>query len=306
MSDYAQFTGAFPWFVPTVFFFFGACVGSFLNVCILRLPNGKSILRPPSTCACGKRIAWFDNIPVLSWFLLGGKARCCKARFSFRYPFVELLTACIFLYLALNFSLEMAIVGAVFSSLMIATTFIDIDTLHLPDFLTVGGMVLGVIISCALPSLHGAQMDGYPFFVSSIKSFLISATGVAAGSGILYWMRLLGTYAFRREAMGEGDIVLIGCIGAFCGWQGAFFAIFGGSVLGCVLIFPIIMLSKMFAAKKQGGKKKSKKDAEDSEEDASGMIPFGPWLCLGGVVYYLFASEFVDAYLANFTQNLFN
>src|SRR5687768_7788918 len=95
--DYAEFSAAFPWFFPTAAFLVGACVGSFLNVVIYRVPAEKSIVTPGSTCGCGTPIAWHDNIPILSWILLRGRARCCGRPFSIRYPFVELLTALLFL-----------------------------------------------------------------------------------------------------------------------------------------------------------------------------------------------------------------
>jgi leader peptidase (prepilin peptidase)/N-methyltransferase len=97
MADYLQFATAFPWFFPALAFGFGACIGSFLNVVIYRVPAGKSIVTPGSHCACGAPIAWYDNLPILSWFLLRGRARCCGRRYSFRYAFVELLTAGLFL-----------------------------------------------------------------------------------------------------------------------------------------------------------------------------------------------------------------
>lgn len=278
---------------------FGACAGSFLNVCILRIPQGKSIVRPPSSCACGKLIAWYDNIPVLSWFLLRGKARCCGRKFSFRYPAIELLTAACFLILALEMPLQNAIVGAVFISLMIAASFIDIDNLCLPDSITVGGAAAGLVISIALPATQGVSLDELPYIAAAMKGGILSILGMAVGSGVLYWMRLGAQYAFRREAMGEGDVVLLGCIGAFCGWQGALFAIFGGSLIGSILILPILAIRKLFGVKPKA------KPLADDEENSEGMIPFGPWLCLGGALYYMFLSNFIDGYFGGFSTALF-
>ena len=316
MQNMQTFTDAFPWFIPSVFFIFGAIVGSFLNVCILRLPRGMSIVSPPSHCfSCGAKIAWYDNIPILSWFILRGRARCCGAKFSFRYSAIELITACVFLCMALCLPLPKALFGAVFASIMIVCTFIDADTLSLPDVVTVGGCIAGALISFAFPQVQDAYMDGYPYFISMIKSLIVSVVGVAVGSGLLYWIRLCAEVLFKREAMGEGDVVLIGCIGAFCGWQGALFAIFGGSVIGCVLVVPY-MLFKAALEKcglSKSGAKEGKEEAKNTNEGAlsadesedDGMIPFGPWLCMGGLIYYMFLSDFVREYLTSFASKLF-
>lgn len=323
VQNMQAFTEAFPWFMPSVFFIFGAIVGSFLNVCILRLPKGLSIVSPPSHCfSCGAKIAWYDNIPILSWLILRGKARCCGAKFSCRYCIIELITACIFLALALLLPLPKALFGAIFAAIMVVCTFIDIDTLSLPDVVTVGGCVAGGLISFAFPQVQDAYMEGYPYFISMIKSLIISVAGAAVGSGLLYWIRLCAEVVFKREAMGEGDVVLIGCIGAFCGWQGALFAIFGGSVIGCLIMVPYMVFTVLL---KRFGLLKDKeipsgnaadKDIDDAhnagnsaeldiEESDEGMIPFGPWLCIGGLIYYIFLSDFIKAYIDCFADKLF-
>ena len=127
MNSVLQINSQFPFFFPTVFFLFGACVGSFLNVCIFRIPAGKSIVRPPSHCACGKPIAWHDNIPILGWILLRGRARCCGRRISFRYPLVETLTAAVFCAAWVCLPPVQALVGMVFLSILIFCSFVDID-----------------------------------------------------------------------------------------------------------------------------------------------------------------------------------
>lgn len=145
----------------------------------------------------------------------------------------------------------------VFASLMVFCAFVDIDTMTLPDFATVGGTVLGFLISILLPGLHGIDVGGAPYFVSMVASAVSSAVGIAVGSGIVYWIRLLGECVFGREAMGEGDVILAGCIGAFCGWQGAVFAIFGGSVIGAVLLLPVLAIAKVFGPKKPAKREKA-------------------------------------------------
>ena len=234
--------------------------------------------------------------------MLRGRARCCGSKISFRYPLVEALTAFVFWGMWCLLPIVPALVGMFFASLMVFCAFVDIDTMTLPDFATVGGTVLGFLISILLPGLHGIDVGGAPYFVSMVASAVSSAVGIAVGSGIVYWIRLLGECVFGREAMGEGDVILAGCIGAFCGWQGAVFAIFGGSVIGAVLLLPVLAIAKVFGPKKTGKKRKGV-DAEN--EGDSMVIPFGPWLALGAVLYYVFLSDFIDAYFSNFSLAIF-
>lgn len=288
-ENIATACGQAPWIFGAFFFCMGACVGSFLNVCIYRIPRGKSIVSPPSSCACGRRIAWYDNIPILSWFVLRGKARCCGRRFSFRYALVEIMTALIYLYLWQSFPWKAALALMFFVSLLIVASFIDIDTMELPDVLTVGGILAGVVISAAAPQIHsGAYVQGEPL-ASSIRSLILSCGGAAFGAGVLYLTRLLAECVFGREAMGEGDVVLTACIGAFCGWQGAVFAIFGGSVIGALVLLPIMAFFKIF-----GGKKRFETE-----------VPFGPWLSLGAAAYAMFLSPYVDRYFSAVAEALF-
>ncbi len=276
----------FPIIMQTCVFCIGACIGSFLNVCIFRIPKGESIATPPSHCKCGKHIKFYDNIPILSWFFLRGKARCCKCKISFRYPLVETITAILFLLLWITFPPAKAIVYMLFVSLMIFCTFVDIDTMTLPDIATVGGTVLGIVISTLLPEIHDVDTENTNAIVSHLNGFGISIIGTIVASGLIYWIRLLAESIFKREAMGEGDVILLGCIGAFCGWQGAIFALFGGSLLGCFIMLPILLIRQIFVKK---------------ESTAEIEIPFGPWLALGATIY-IFISNYVDAYFATFAK----
>lgn len=306
MSPLAEINQVFPCFFPIVVFLFGACVGSFLNVCIYRIPAGKSIVSPPSHCACGKPIAWYDNIPILGWFLLRGRARCCGRRISFRYPLVEILTAAIFCRMFAAHEPAVAFAGMLFAALMIFCAFVDIDTMTLPDFATVGGTAAGVALSVLIPQLHSAEIEGAPFFASAVASATSAVCGIAVGSGLLYWVRLGGEVVFRREAMGEGDVILIGAIGAFCGWQGALFAIFAGSLIGAVVMLPLCAIKILFSRKselRKSGKDKNGDGNEEGDGDEGGgeefapdAIPYGPWLALGGLLYYMFLSDWVCAY----------
>ena len=299
--DISETIAQFPIIMDIFFFCIGACVGSFLNVCILRLPKGESIVSPPSHCACGKNIKWYDNLPIISWFVLRGRARCCKTRISFRYPFIEALTAFTFLAMWQMLPIHQAICGMVFAFIMIFCTFVDIDTMTLPDFATVGGAIVGFVLSIAMPQLQNAYMQDMPHAVSVIVSAIKSIIGIAVGSGVLYWLRLLGECVFKKEAMGEGDVILVGCIGAFCGWQGAIFAIFGGSLIGAFSMIPIVATKKVFAKKSESTPHKF----DDGTEADPLAIPYGPWLALGGMLYYLFFRDFVDSYFANIATIFF-
>ncbi len=301
----------FPYLINAFVFCVGACAGSFLNVCIYRIPKGESIVSPPSHCSCGKPIEAWLNIPILAWFFLRGRAKCCGAKISFRYPLVEFITAAIYLFMWLNFSAYMAVAGMLFASLMIFCAFVDIDTMELPDMATVGGMIVGVIVSAIIPALHDAEIENAPFMASSLASVLCSITGAVVGAGVVYLLRLLASIVFRQEAMGEGDVILAACIGAFCGWQGAIFSMFGGSLIGCVVLLPVLLIRGMFAREYDGEKKSSPKEAENEsaeEENSSSSIavPFGPWLAVGALLYFMFLSTFVDSYFSKISELLFS
>ncbi len=269
-----------PYLFSAFFFLLGACVGSFLNVCIYRIPEGISIITPSSQCRCGAKIKWYDNIPILSWFILRGKARCCGEPFSFRYAFVEILCAVAFLLIWNSFPIALSLAYMLFFSLMIVVSFIDIDCMELPDSLTVGGCIVGVILSAFVPQLHvRGSFEDAPFVLLAFESVVISLMGVAIATGLLYWIRLLAEFIFKREAMGEGDVILIGCIGAFCGWQGAIFAIFGGSLIGAVILLPVVFICKVILRK----------------PNVAEVVPYGPWLAAGAIVY-LFVQKNVDLY----------
>lgn len=288
--SFAEAANEFPLILRIAVFAIGACVGSFINVCVFRIQKGQSITYPPSHCECGKPIKFYDNIPILSWFILKGKARCCGCRISFRHPFVETLTALVFLALWLNFEPAQAACYMVFASILIFCTFYDIDTMTIPDAATIGGTVCAVVASAIVPELHDARMADLPAFASHLKGFGLSVFSAAAAAGFLYWVRLLAEKALKREAMGEGDVILLGFIGAFCGWKGAIFALFAGSIIGCAVMLPLVFW-ECLKPKKSGG---------------LGLeIPFGPWLAAGAIVY-VFTSRWVlpiiDSFLLLFAK----
>lgn len=300
--SYAEFSTAFPWFYPLAAGVFGAIVGSFLNVCIYRIPAGKSIVSPGSTCACGQPIKWYDNIPVLSWFILRGRARCCGRPYSFRYAFVELLTAALFLACWLHFSPAKAVCGMIFVSVLIAATFIDLDHMIIPDVFTIGAGIFGVLLSMLVPALHG-QHEGY-FLVDSLRSGTAALQGLFVGSGLVLWIALLAEMALKKEAMGFGDVKFVGMIGAFCGWQGAVFAVFGGAVVGTVWF-----VLALFWQKASGKSLAPPPSAETNEPAPAALgfgvhVPFGPMLAIAGLLYFLFFQPVVADYFATVSELL--
>jgi leader peptidase (prepilin peptidase)/N-methyltransferase len=299
---FQETTIAFPWFFPTVAFVFGACIGSFLNVVIYRVPAGKSVVHPGSHCACGAPIKWHDNIPIVSWLVLRGRARCCGRTFSFRYPFVELLTAALFLASWILFPPAKAAVGAVFLSVLVAATFIDLDHLIIPDVFTIGAGVLGVVISMFVPSLHG-QPQGL-FLLDNFRATVASVEGLLIGSGLVLWIALIAESLLKKEAMGFGDVKFVGMIGAFCGWKGAVFSMFGGAIVGTIWFAIALTWQKIAGAPAPVAPK-----SETPEGDAAPLgfgvhVPFGPMLAIAGAIYFLAAHTWVDAWFAQIAELL--
>ena len=294
--DYAEFSAAFPWFFPVVAGVFGAIVGSFLNVVIYRMPLDKSVVTPGSHCACGAPIKWYDNIPVLSWFLLRGKARCCGRPYSFRYAFVELLTAALFLTSWLMFPPAKALCGMLFVSCMLCALFIDLDHMIIPDTFTIGLGVAGVVLSVFVPSLHD-QNTGV-FFVDALRSGMISLQGLLIGSGLVLWIALVAEVLLRKEAMGFGDVKFVGAIGAFAGWQGAVFSIFGGAVVGTIWIGLAMLWKKLFGDRVQVAPRAETAEGQPAELGLGVQIPFGPMLAIGGLLHFFYFNHWMDDYLA--------
>src|SRR5512143_547060 len=228
-------------------FLVGACIGSFLNVVICRLPRGESIVSPRSRCpGCGRQIGMWENIPIVSFIVLGGKCSGCGGAISWRYPAVELLTAAgfaaIFLLDGPGFTL---LRDLLFFSLLIPIAFIDIDRRIIPDELSLGGLAAGILLSV----LPGGDWKG-------------SVTGALLGGGILYATAYLYEKIRRAEGMGGGDIKLLAMIGAFIGWRGTVATIFFGALLGSV-----------------GGILSMRKGGQGLKT----AIPFGPYLCVAAL-----------------------
>lgn len=244
-------------------FLFGAVVGSFLNVCICRLPEGRSVVFPPSACpSCGTGIRWYDNIPIASYLVLRGRCRSCKASISWRYPLVEALNGLLTLALFLRFGPSLTFLALfLFSSALVAITFIDFDHQIIPDVISLPGIVIGFAFSFFLPWL-GWQS---------------SLIGIVAGGGVI-WLIIELYYRLRKEeGMGGGDAKLLAMIGAFLGWRAILFTLFAASLVGSV-----VGVSLMFLQKKDGKL----------------AIPFGPYLAFGAVLYIFYGKQLIHWYLS--------
>lgn len=218
------------WTVVAVAAVLGSAFGSFLNVCIYRLPRDQSLVHPPSTCpACGRRIAWYDNVPVLGWLLLAGRCRYCRAPIAVQYPLVEALVAGIwglaFWYYGLTWH---ALAGSLFGTILLGIAVTDARHYIIPDEFTWGGLALGLLLSLT---------EGW-------GGLARAALGAAAGFALLYAVAWGGEKVFRKEAMGGGDIKMMAMVGSFVGWKGVLLTLFGGALFGTVVFVPIAMRTK--------------------------------------------------------------
>ncbi len=244
-----------------VAFIFGSIVGSFLNVCIYRLPKGRSVVVPGSYCPnCTAAIHWYDNIPILGYIFLGGRARCCKAKISIRYFIVEIFTASIFLVLFSTFGLTPKFFAyAVMVSGLIVATFVDFEIQEIPDEVSIGGLGLGLALAVTFPSILNET--------TRLNGFLNSILGALAGGGMIYVMGMLGEFAFKKEAMGGGDVKLLAMVGAFIGWKLVLLTFFLAPVFGSVV--GIILKIR----------------------HGRDIIPYGPYLSLAAVCSIFFGEK---------------
>lgn len=234
----------------------GLIIGSFLNVCIARVPAGQSVVKPRSRCpSCGKLIRFYDNIPVLSFLLLGGKCRSCSCRISWRYPAVELLTGAVtwlFFWQWVHLPLWMtAALLAVY--LLIIIAIIDLETMLIADLFSFLLGATGLAASLVNPYFYGGAAE----------RLLSSAGGLVFGAGVIWAMAWLGKKIYKMDAVGEGDIFLMGGLGALLGWQGVISTLVMGAFFGSVYGVGLMLM-----------KKAGRRD----------HMPFGPFLALGGVI----------------------
>ena len=257
--------------ILAVVFVVGAVVGSFLNVCIARIPNGESVVHPPSHCPeCKFPIAFYDNVPLISYLVLSGRCRACRRRISPRYFVVELLTALLAAALYYQFGLGLAfLVAFVFVAALIVISFIDLDVRIVPDIISLPGIVVGLLFSIVGRYLISDPLDIVPTPVSAL-------IGAVAGGGFLLAVAWLYERVTGVEGMGGGDIKLLAMIGAFLGWPSIpltlFFSSLGGSVIGLILML----------RKGVGGKY---------------ALPFAPFLCFGALFHLFFGKQIMLFYL---------
>ncbi|PTX99379.1 prepilin peptidase [Verrucomicrobia bacterium LW23] len=260
----------------------GLCIGSFLNVCIYRIPLDRPVTYPGSHCAvCGSPIAWQNNIPVLSWWLLRGRAACCGVKIDWRYWVVEALTGC--LYLALwhhyvhgeNPQPQLWLPYAVLCSMLIAATCIDIDHFMIPDRFTLGAIALGLIFSTLIPSMHEKT--------TMAAGFTASFWGAAVGFFLLWGVSQIGSFVFRKEAMGAGDFKFLGGMGAFLGVASIGWIIVVSSIVGSFFGLAIIF-------GKQGS--------------WGTRIPYGPFLAIAAVAWFFGGKDATTDWIQNFQDRV--
>jgi leader peptidase (prepilin peptidase)/N-methyltransferase len=239
---------------------FGAVIGSFLNVCILRwgAEPKESVVRPPSHCpTCGIGLRWYDNVPIVSWLVLRGRCRGCQAPISIQYPLIELATALIWAFMAWRHGIGLeALRGAVFGTVLLGIAMTDARAYIIPDEFSLGGLALGIVFALAA----GKQALG------------MALLGAAVGFGMLWLVAIAGEWMFKQEAMGGGDIKMMAMVGAFLGWQGTLLTVFLGALIGSLIFVPLSLL----------GHKK--------------LVPFGIFLAIGAAATYLVGPAILNWY----------
>ncbi len=248
------------WLIVVSVLLFGACIGSFLNVCIYRLPRGESLVWPGSRCtSCGRALSWFDNLPILSWAVLGGRCRTCRAPVSAMYPIVEAITALAFVggYLLYGIT-PLGVVRVLFACALIVLFVTDLQHKILPNAITLPGIVIGFVCSFFLP-----------------PGWRDSLIGIVVGGGVLFAIAE-GYYRIRgEEGLGMGDVKLLAMIGAFLGWKLVLLTLVLASLSGSIIGVAMI-------ASKRG--------------DMKYTLPFGTFLAIGAVVSAAWGTPIVDWY----------
>ena len=253
-----------PLYMIEIFIFIlGLCIGSFLNVCIYRLPASQSIAHPGSMCPkCGTPIAFYDNIPVFSYLWLKGRCRNCRVKIAMRYPIVELLGGLFALATFLKFgpTLE-ALIYFAFIACLLVVTFIDLDHRIIPDIITLPGIPICFAASFAISSV-------------AYKDALL---GILAGGGSLFFVAWIYSLITKREGMGGGDIKLLAMMGALVGWKGVVFTVFVSSLVGTLSGLAVML---------------------QSHKGMKLAVPFGPFLAIGSITYIFFGSQLIAWYFA--------
>jgi len=268
--------------ISLVVLLFGLIVGSFLNVCIARLPEGISIVTPRSRCPrCKAQIAWFDNIPLISYLLLRAKCRHCGLPISIRYPLVELLNGLLYLWSVHEFGLGgETLLAMTLCSSCIVITFVDLDHMIIPDVITLPGMVIGLAVA---PFFMTALMDPLPFGFSTVlpdgpylRGFWNALLGLVAGGAPLFLIGWAWEKLRKIEAMGGGDVKLMGMIGSFLGWKSALLTIMLGAMSGAIVGGTMVALKR---------------------HKPENVIPFGPFLAGGALLSLFYGNDILVWYL---------
>ena len=260
-------------------FILGAMVGSFLNVCVYRIPKGESIVSPPSHCPkCDEPIAWYDNIPILSWLVLGAKCRHCRVPISWQYPTVEAITGALFLVAYWRFGFVVATpVYMLLLAGLVLVTFVDLTDWTIPDEVTLPGIFIG--LACSVTAMFFPQTGlRIPYLYDGVFDALL---GVLVGGGSLYLLDKLTLLLMKKRGMGFGDVKLNAMLGAFLGWKGVLLVIVTASFVGSVIGLTMV------AAQKIRG-----------EDKVEHYLPFGPYLSIAGVIVLFFGPNLVELYQA--------
>jgi leader peptidase (prepilin peptidase)/N-methyltransferase len=299
-------------FFASAIFFFGLCFGSFLNVCIYRLPLGLSVVTPRSACpGCKHPIAFYDNLPVLSWMILRGRCRYCQTGISPRYLFIELLTGALFVACYFYFGLTLAALKyCVFGFLLLGLIFTDAETKLLPDALTLPGLALGVLFSLLVP-VHDLASQFLPGVVNlpfssdltaPLFSLLDSLLGAALGASFIYGVGAVYLRWRGMEGMGFGDVKLMAMVGAFLGIKLTILTIFAASIAGSLFGLTTVLVVWMKRTQRFMRRFASARAARRRGWQSAQMVlrfyqlPFGVFLGSMAFVACLFGNSFLAWY----------
>ena len=279
-------------------FVLGAMVGSFLNVCVYRLPRNLSVVKPRSKCPkCDNGIAWFDNIPVVSWLVLGAKCRNCGQPISWQYPLVEAITGSLFFFVFWRYGFTLASpIYMVLSAALVLVTFVDLTDWTIPNEVTFPGIPLGV--GCSLLAMYFPEsrlVIAGPFSQEHVWNSLL---GVLVGGGSLYLLDKLSLLLLGKRGMGFGDVKLLAMLGAFFGLYHVFLIILLASLLGSVVGVAVIAFQKSKASQ-TSETDPSAGAAQDAEPALAGhYLPFGPYLAIAGLIVMFFGADLIRLYVA--------
>jgi leader peptidase (prepilin peptidase) / N-methyltransferase len=273
--------------LPAFSFVLGAIIGSFLNVVVYRLPEGKSLIRPGSCCPkCDSPIRWYDNIPIVSWLVLGAKCRNCSSPISWQYPAVEALTGALFLLVSWRFGLTAATpIYMVFVASLVVVTFVDLTHWIIPNEVSLPGILVGIGLALASTIFPASGLYQVTVFNSVI--------GAVAGYALVFLLDRMTVLILKKPGMGLGDAKLLAMLGAFFGWQGGILIVLVASFLGSAVGIPL-----KIALRFRDGDSDSGGDNKEGEPTSPGLyMPFGPFLCVGGLVVMFFGEAILKAYL---------